>query len=352
MIQVPYAPPAEYDLVAVVEKKEGPDGFGLGLAVGSNQVMLVLDSHGGSCSALSTIDGKDANENETRYLGSVFRGSRPATVQVSVRRSLLEVTVDGKKLIRWNADYSRCGLRVPWTVSSKEALSLCALKGSYVVSKFSLAPVSGQGRALRASAAGPPVPAPPPAAPLPKGAVDLLVLVDPAKDAVKGVWTKDADGLTCPAGDHIRLQVPYVPPDEYDLLYEVERREGADGLLLGLSRGTAQWAATLDSQPASGYKSGLESLDGQGPSAVTGRLFTNGATSRVEVKVRRAGVSVSVDGRAVIDWKGSFGRLSLPDGWKVPNPRALFVAAWGSRYRFTRIVLVPVSGPGTPLRKP
>ncbi len=342
-LQVPYLPPDEYDLRVTLERGPSADGLAFGLARGSSQWTVFVDklpSEGGQ-SGLEMLDGGQ----HTAARGLQVAAGQSATFDFKVRRSGLSVLKDGKPLFQWQGAYSRLSNFPRWEVPNKQALFLGHWQSAVKYTELRLVPVSGTGRPLRIAA---PAYKPPP---IPKNAVDLLALVDPAKDAVKGDWTKDAEGLRCPGGDHIRLMIPYVPPDEYDVHYDVERVQGVDGLLLGLSRGNFQWAATLDSQPGAGYKAGLESLDGGGPATVTGPLFQNGVVARVEAKVRKSGVTVTVDGRPAIDFKGATSRLSLPDGWKVGNPKAMFLAAWGTSYRFRKIALVPVSGAGTVLRR-
>jgi hypothetical protein len=60
--------------------------------------------------------------------------------------------------------------------------------------------------------------------------VDLLALVDTNQDTVNGDWTKDGDTLVCGAGLGFRVEVPYVPPDEYVLTVEAERLTGVNTL--------------------------------------------------------------------------------------------------------------------------
>jgi hypothetical protein len=51
----------------------------------------------------------------------------------------------------------------------------------------------------------------------------------------------------------------------------------------------------------------------------------------------------------VLVWN-EYGRLTLRPEWKTPNAKALMVGVWGSEVQYSRITLVPVSGPGTKLR--
>jgi hypothetical protein len=70
----------------------------------------------------------------------------------------------------------------------------------------------------------------------------------------------------------------------------------------------------------------------------------------VIVTVKKDGVTMSVDGNLIVNWKGTADRLSLSDYWKTPQDTALFLGAYDCRYRFHRITLEPISGEGKMLR--
>jgi serine/threonine protein kinase len=339
---LPVIPPDEYDLRVVLERREGSDGIVFGLARASNQWTAFVDklpTEGGH-TGLEMVD----NAQLTLQRGMQITTGQTMTFDFRVRRNGVTALKDGKPLFSWQGNTTRLGNYKNWAVPNPKALFLGQWWNTVRYMEVKLTPVSGEGRLLRGGAAPP----------LPKNAIDLLSAIDPQKDAVKGTWTIEPQGLICSSGDHIRLQIPYSPPDEYDLVMTVNRRDGADGLLVGLVKGSAQWSVTLDTQASGTFKSGFESLDGQGPSGnpstYSGPVFANGRDTVLEFRVRKVGVTVVADGKAIIDWRGNFNRLSLPEGWKVRSPNALFLAAWGSRYQFSRIALIPVSGAGKKLR--
>jgi len=186
------------------------------------------------------------------------------------------------------------------------------------------------------------------------GAVNLLRLVDPRQDGVQGDWAQEGQGVSCAPGPASRLQLPYVPPDEYDLTVIAERREGGDAVVVGLARGNAQFITYIDAHPVLGYKSGLELLDGklvsESPSSHAGALLANGKPSTFQIAVRKGGITFAVDGKTIVNWQGNYGRLTNGASWKVPNAKALFIGAWGSRVHFSKISLTPISGQGKKLR--
>ena len=148
LLQIPYIPPQEYDLEIVAQWLGGNDGLGIGLASGRSQVMMVMGSWGHTLNGLRSIDGVLEDKNETSYRGNLFPSGKPVTILCSVRRSSIEVTVNRKRVVLWKADYKRVSLG-KWSIPSGEALMLCALNGTYHISRITLIPVSGRGKHLR-----------------------------------------------------------------------------------------------------------------------------------------------------------------------------------------------------------
>jgi hypothetical protein len=103
--------PDEYDLTAVVERKEGVDNFYIGLVVDGKQIMVDLDVASAGLSGLSLIDGRGQDSNGTGTTGQVFvKGAKPRTVVCKVRNEGIVITVDGKDLISWKADYGKASV--------------------------------------------------------------------------------------------------------------------------------------------------------------------------------------------------------------------------------------------------
>jgi hypothetical protein len=185
--------------------------------------------------------------------------------------------------------------------------------------------------------------------------IDLLALVDLGKDRVRGEWAREEGALVATTSEAAsRVQIPYLPPEEYDLTVVAERIEGSDALVIGLASGGAQTAYELDGYVSSGHISGFEVLDGRtanrNESTRPGPVFENGRAGTVVVSVRRGRIAVSVDGNPLLDWSGEFSRLGVRADYVVPEKRALFVGAYACRFRISRMALRGVSGAGKPLR--
>jgi tRNA A-37 threonylcarbamoyl transferase component Bud32/tetratricopeptide (TPR) repeat protein len=148
-LQVPFVPPPEYDLKVVAERKAGSRALVVGLAEGNRQFMVTLDSYDGATSGLERIDERGANGNETRFTGRVFTDKKRSTILCSVRRDSVVVTVDGKVVVCWKANYGRLTLPAEAAVPFRNTLFLGSWQASFHIARLVLTPVSGQGLRLR-----------------------------------------------------------------------------------------------------------------------------------------------------------------------------------------------------------
>jgi hypothetical protein len=185
------------------------------------------------------------------------------------------------------------------------------------------------------------------------GIVNLLRMIDPKQDAIEGEWTLDGAVLVSPPVPWARIQIPYTPPDEYDLTVTVERKEGDNCVGIGLVHG-GTFAVFIDGFPELGGKTGLDLLDGvvfdKSPAAVKGLILKNNVPSTVVIAVRKTGVTVTVDSKIIVNWQGNYRQLTPSPVWKPRDPKMLLVGAFGSRTLFSKISVVTISGQGKRLR--
>lgn len=175
---------------------------------------------------------------------------------------------------------------------------------------------------------------------------DLLAVADPSACWTNGQWIKEEGTLLSPKQPGARLELPQEPPEEYRLVLIVEPLDEPNGLALGQRLGDNRFLTLINYTPAQESLTAIENLDGRdvgnNETTFAGSLFSKNRLSQAIVTVKKDGVTVSVDGRTVIRWRGSADRLSLSDYWKTPNPSALFLGAYNCRYRFHRITLEPL----------
>jgi hypothetical protein len=181
--------------------------------------------------------------------------------------------------------------------------------------------------------------------------VDLLDLIQVSKDAVAGEWGFQERSLITGNAKWGRLQVPCVPPEEYDLRLTATRKRGSDSLNVGLVVDGRQTMLAIDGD--GGAKSWLF-LHPQdiaiNETIYDGKLLRYNKPMPVVCSVRKTGIQVTVGDKTIIDWKGNKGDLYLLPGYQVPNPKTLILASCDSTFSIGEMVLIPVSGGAQTLR--
>jgi len=178
--------------------------------------------------------------------------------------------------------------------------------------------------------------------------VDLLRLIDPAKDTVSGTWSFSGNVLVTPPGG--MLQIPYSPPAEYDLMVVAEKKDVAL-FCIGLVASGNPFSVLLDHQGSTASCIGLfgAGVAGEPSTFFKGEAFSRTTASTVVCSVRKASVTVLVDKKKIVEYKGDCSKLPLDPGYRIPDPKALGVGS-NSPYNILKIVLTPVSGQGRRLR--
>jgi hypothetical protein len=184
-----------------------------------------------------------------------------------------------------------------------------------------------------------------------RGGVDLLKLIDPRQDLTQGApWRFSGSKLVSPAeaakGQISVLRVPYVPPPEYDLvltMQKLEDKRGADGSFdVGCAFPGGALSVVFDAH----NEGWLYILGAEGPkhggSDVQIKLFHVGKTRNVVIALRKTGVTVTVDGTAVMQWKSDTSRIGM---YYTQDRDCLYLGAWIA-YSISKFELIPVTGAG------
>jgi hypothetical protein len=189
---------------------------------------------------------------------------------------------------------------------------------------------------------------PAPTRPQEPGASDLLSLIRLDRDVVEGAWGFEGAHLVSPSVPWARLQIPIVPPEEYDLRLSVVRREGTNSFNVGLVAGGRQVLALLDGW-VNADLSGLDIVQDkpfyENVTTSRGRRLPKDRKVNLLCLVRRGSISVQVDGQTVIDWKGDTAALSLLKQWEVPKKEHLFLGSYASSFSIEEAVLLPAVAP-------
>jgi serine/threonine protein kinase/WD40 repeat protein len=194
----------------------------------------------------------------------------------------------------------------------------------------------------------------------PGASVDLVALVDTARDIVAGPWSKTESTLTCSQGSGMaRIQVPVTVAGSYALSLKVVRQNGESGLSLILPVGGRQVVAKIGGEDGDNF-SGLGLINGQSYRKVENKTRTSALTLvdgqeyQVDVRVRSAAssanVELAVDGSKLFEWTGHVRSLGLYSGWQLPDPGSLGIGSFKSALSIREARLTLLSGTAAHLR--
>ena len=184
--------------------------------------------------------------------------------------------------------------------------------------------------------------------------VDLLKLVDPAKDAVRGKWSFADGSLVCEPPPEALIEIPYDPPEEYDyriVLVPTHDNEGVEQICRGGGRQfrfiVGGWRNTT---------AGFRLVNGKYVSrnATTTKAshwITAGQRNDLVVKVRNDGVEGWCDNKRVVAYKTDWTNMRLPSCSNLHRPDSIGIeASTGVRVESAKII--EITGEGRCLRVP
>jgi hypothetical protein len=183
--------------------------------------------------------------------------------------------------------------------------------------------------------------------------INLLRLMDPAKDAVSGTWILKEGALVSDTSEAPRIECPYEPPAEYDFKMVFIRHEGAADVYQSLTQSGKSFLWTMGCGPRYGFGDfrgrWVAFEDCQGgvtlPSGVV-----NGKTHTSLVQVRKDGVKGFLDGKLIKELKDPYADLGPHDGLRLRKDSLLGVGSYRSPTTFLKIEVTEISGRGKKTR--
>ncbi|RPH35319.1 MAG: hypothetical protein EHM91_17390, partial [Planctomycetota bacterium] len=191
-----------------------------------------------------------------------------------------------------------------------------------------------------------PVP-PPPAAGAWKNAIDLIPLIDPVRDAIKGVWTKHNGRIISEFGGNSALRILYEPPPEYDFRVVFTRA--------GSQCSTAQFLVREGRRfffEMGGYEnttSGFSLVNGKGTKENPTRgtfVPKDGVKYVCVIEVRRNRVTALVDDKKISEWVPTMGEITTDDNWCVDVPNLIGLGNCEALTTFEAVQVREVTGKG------
>jgi tetratricopeptide (TPR) repeat protein len=130
---VPTAPPEEYDLTLIVERKSGGQEFVIGFVRSGVQTAFFLDANAGRNSG---IDPNAAGA----FAGKLLEVDKPATIVLKVRREGLLATVEGNRVFFERTDTPFAEAPSDWQVRDSSKLFVGAHASRCLIHKLMLTP--------------------------------------------------------------------------------------------------------------------------------------------------------------------------------------------------------------------
>jgi hypothetical protein len=145
---------------------------------------------------------------------------------------------------------------------------------------------------------------------------------------VAGSWKLTSEGLTgAPEGGPARLTIPVLPEGNYDLLVEFTRATSFLTVGVILPVGERQCLAAFNFR---GGPSGLDMIDNRrasNNSSTFAGALANDRKYAAEISVRTAGqdaaVTVKLDGRPLLFYRGPVSSLELAPEWRIPHGKCI-----------------------------
>ncbi len=181
--------------------------------------------------------------------------------------------------------------------------------------------------------------------------VNLIPLVDVAQDVLHGKWHVQDGKLYCDSGGFVpKVQIPYIPPEEYDYRIAFTQSKLRNPVFQGMPTpqgtgfywqlGGPQGLAVFSHEVAPGK---LE------PAARVPGIVSPDQRCVCVVEVRRGGVRALVDGKQIAALATDFSDLKTDSWHTVKDPRLLIVGCDDPTV-FDTVEVVEVRGRGQLLR--
>lgn len=185
-------------------------------------------------------------------------------------------------------------------------------------------------------------------------APELLDAVDIAQDTVRSGWSKRNAKLVS-TGPHAVIMLPYIPADEYDARFIIQRQSGSEAFVVNLPRvdRTCTFMLCGFGGTLHGFEiiKGVRILDQPGHLVKPGLLRT-GNLDVLILQVRREQINAYINGQLLCECRQSAQVMEPFEHWTTPNIERLAVGSWASEFELQSVKVLDWTGFGTFVRKP
>jgi hypothetical protein len=150
-IEIPFQPPDEYVLTAIVEPLDEPNGLILGQRSGGRRFLVLVHYSRPDrppASALENVDGMNVDRSGTTLSAPLLAKDRLSAIVCTVRKDGVTVACDGRPAIDWRGEPGRLSLSDYWQTPHDDVLFLGAYDCRYRFHRLTLTPISGDGKPI------------------------------------------------------------------------------------------------------------------------------------------------------------------------------------------------------------
>ena len=190
---------------------------------------------------------------------------------------------------------------------------------------------------------------PPTLTPTVGNAINLLALIDPAKDAADGKWSLNNGTLVVAESKYALLELPYLMPDEYDLAITFTRTQGDGPVTLLLAANKRAFGFAIDVKGEARFKRIANKIAKDNPTTAP-IAISNGRKYTVTVQIRKDSLRALLGEKLITEWKTDYKDLARYGVWKMPDDKLCGLGANNAKVIFHSVEVIEVTGKGKPTR--
>jgi len=183
--------------------------------------------------------------------------------------------------------------------------------------------------------------------------INLIALIDPKQDALKGEWHIVNGQLVCTTPHFVpKLKIPYQPPEEYDFRIVFSQAKVRNPVIQVMSKGGKAFVWSVGGTRGR-FAFGLKDrLDRDNPlAAERPGLFHPGMKYESIVKVRNGSVQAWVNGRMAFNHKTDYSDLGLGSPWYGVKDESVLTIGCDDPTTFHVVEVTAITGEGKRLRQ-
>jgi hypothetical protein len=336
--------PDEYVLEADIVRESGEDSICIGIPLsGGRKMTAIVDGQKGTKSGLSSVNGQQifTPGNPLVHDGKLLTNGQQATVGINVRKSGVELSVNGQSISKWDIrDGDTVATAKGMNYTDPRAVAIFTWNSPIRINRLEAIPATVSSTAPLPSGGG-------------TGRIELVQTHGKRMQLVRGTlaYSETAGLITSSTGS--AFMFPEKIPGEYVLEAEVVREEGTGSISFHLPVGGKALSAIIDIYDSK--LTGLSDINdwniqsADNPTVHRGPVLTNGQPAKVRIVVNQQEVSLSVDGKKLSSWPyDPSARLVGYQGLRLPDLSKLGITTGNSKFRIVRLELNAGNSPSPP----